>query len=411
VRQLIQLRCAVSLSYMQGKATLIGLMLLGQLSAASSVNVLSFGASGNGVADDSFAIQSALDSGISVYLPSGTYRACDLRIKQSGTRIYGDSQSSTIIVCSTGTAFRNYANPDGGAAKLNVDTFQDVSFEHLTFQGGADIVSDYLSSSGLSKPLANQSRNVGIRWKQSVRNSVRNCVFRGFERGMQVDSGFGNTWEQNQFLGNQIGMYYDTGWTYGDPVYKVTTNNSHRNQFSNNWVGVFSVALVDNSVFLGDIFEMNNTALYLGNSSLVRINAYFERNWEGAVFAGIYSGANYIQNSDFVGSLGEGNWGSGFYIHILPGTPSAAEVHLMGIPFFNSGTNRGAGVLAAGGRILFENPSLLQSYSFATLPPAGSASPGTTWMVYCPDCRKGISCAPGGTGALAKYLGGAWDCN
>ncbi len=378
---------------------------------SGALNVMSVGAVGNGQADDSSAIQNALDTSTNVYLPSGTYRACDIRIRHSGTRISGDSSNSTIIVCLNGTAFKNYSGQDADPVRLDANTVQDVSFENLTFQGGLNVVADYMSASGRTKALPGTIRNIGIRWKQSIRNTVRNCAFLGFERGMEVNSGFGNTWEQNRFLGNQMGIHYDTGWVHGDVAYKVTTNNSHRNQFSNNWFGVFSLALVDNSVFLGDIFEMNNTGLYLGNSSLVRISAYFEKNWDGAIFAGTYSGVNYIQNSDFVGSLHEGNWGGVSYVSILAGTPGTAEVHILGIPFFNSGGSRGAGVAAEGGRIFFENPSLLQSYAFASLPAAGTAPQGTTWMLYCPDCRKGATCSGGGTGAIAKFLNEAWDCN
>lgn len=385
-------------------------LLFTPLYACCAVNVVSLGALGNGVADDSAAIQKAIDSSTNVYLPSGTYRACDIRIKASGTRIAGDSSNSTVLVCPSGTIFKNYTGQDTDAVRLDGNTFTDLSVENLTFQGGSVTTSDYLSASGRSKSLSAPT-NVAIRWKQSVRNTVRNCAFQGFDRAIEVASGFGNTWEQNRFLGNRIGMYYDTGWQHGDVDYKVTTNSSHRNQYSNNWFGVFSVALVDNSVFLGDIFEMNNTALYLGNSSLVRIAAYFEKNWEGAVFAGQYTGTNYVQNSDFVGSFGEGNWGGGRYVNILAGTPSTAEVHLLGIPFFNSGNARNAGTEAAGGRIIYENPSLIQSYSFTNLPPEGSAPPGTTWMVFCPDCKRGALCAGGGTGAIAKYLNQSWDCN
>ncbi len=372
---------------------------------------MSLGALANGIADDSAAIQKAIDSSASVYLPSGTYRACDIRITHSGTRISGDSSNSTTLVCPNGTIFKNYTGQDADAVRVDGNTFTDISIENLTFQGGANIVSDYLVSSGLSKTVSATPINIGIRWKQSVRNTVRNCAFQGFERAIEVASGFGNTWEQNRFLGNQVGMYYDTGWAHNDMLFKVTTNSSHRNQFSNNWYGVFSLALVDNSVFLGDIFEANNTGLYLCNSSLVRIGAYFEKDWDGVVFAGKYTGTNYIQNSDFVGSYDEVNWGGGHYVKMMAGTPAASEVHLLGIPFFNSGNSRNAGTEATGGRIVYENPSLIQSYAFANLPPEGSAPQGTTWMVYCPDCKKGASCASGGTGAIAKYLNQSWDCN
>lgn len=43
---------------------------------------------------------------------------------------------------------------------------------------------------------------------------------------------------------------------------------------------------------------------------------------------------------------------------------------------------------------------------FAELP-----APIDGMLVYCTDCAAAARCAPGGTGALAKRLGGAWVCN
>jgi hypothetical protein len=39
----------------------------------------------------------------------------------------------------------------------------------------------------------------------------------------------------------------------------------------------------------------------------------------------------------------------------------------------------------------------------------GAATNGS--MIYCSDCAKATPCVSGGTGAIAKRLNGAWDCN
>jgi hypothetical protein len=46
-----------------------------------------------------------------------------------------------------------------------------------------------------------------------------------------------------------------------------------------------------------------------------------------------------------------------------------------------------------------------QTLPYASL---GSASDGS--FVYCPDCQVQPSCAGGGTGAFAKHIAGAWQC-
>jgi hypothetical protein len=63
---------------------------------AHEINVLDMGAVGNGVADDTVAIQAAIATGKSVYLPAGTYLVAGLTLL-SGSRLVGDGMTKTII--------------------------------------------------------------------------------------------------------------------------------------------------------------------------------------------------------------------------------------------------------------------------------------------------------------------------
>lgn len=49
------------------------------------------------------------------------------------------------------------------------------------------------------------------------------------------------------------------------------------------------------------------------------------------------------------------------------------------------------------------------SYSGVTFAALGSPVDGT--VIYCSDCTFANPCASGGTGAIAKRLGGAWRCD
>lgn len=61
------------------------------------ISVKDFGAVGDGVADDTAAIQAALNTGGFVYLPKGTYRTtATLDVTIDGTGLYGDGISSLI---------------------------------------------------------------------------------------------------------------------------------------------------------------------------------------------------------------------------------------------------------------------------------------------------------------------------
>lgn len=64
--------------------------------ASTAVNVRRFGAVGDGLADDTAALQRALDSGRSLHLPEGVYRTTATLNSASDTSITGDGPGSVI---------------------------------------------------------------------------------------------------------------------------------------------------------------------------------------------------------------------------------------------------------------------------------------------------------------------------
>jgi hypothetical protein len=102
-------------------------------------NVKRFGAKGDGVTNDTAAIQTALDSlpdgGGVVYVPPGTYRVLNLSITTSGTHFTGDGFSSCLkLIDEPGT-------PSGGASVLRINKgggeapVVGVSVTHLNIDG------------------------------------------------------------------------------------------------------------------------------------------------------------------------------------------------------------------------------------------------------------------------------------
>ena len=62
------------------------------------VSVKDFGAVGNGTTNDSVAIQAALDTGKSVYVPQGTYLVgTALQLKTTSQMVFGDGQQSVLL--------------------------------------------------------------------------------------------------------------------------------------------------------------------------------------------------------------------------------------------------------------------------------------------------------------------------
>jgi Pectate lyase superfamily protein len=90
--------CAIALL-----ATCLIFLRLGQAAAeARTVNVRDKGAVGDGVTDDSTALQSAFDamadSGGTIYIPAGRYRITRALQLQSLTRVHGDG-AATVLFC------------------------------------------------------------------------------------------------------------------------------------------------------------------------------------------------------------------------------------------------------------------------------------------------------------------------
>lgn len=139
------------------------------------VNVLDYGAVGNGVADDTAAIQAAVNAGSAVYIPAGTY-IVDIVNLVADTFIFGDGaatilkQKSTFVGGSTGSL---YANSGLAGATIDNITIRDLRIE------GTNIVAPVFSEFKHLISL-NGTRNV----------LIENVQFIGFQGdGLYIGSG------------------------------------------------------------------------------------------------------------------------------------------------------------------------------------------------------------------------------
>ena len=209
--------------------------------SGSPLNVKDYGAVGDGVADDTSAIQAALNDSApnrkAVYIPAGNYKTTQpLNVTVGGLgyggKIYGDGYASTItyyppVGGSVPGVFTPTMEGGGGfcAGAFNIgnDNYQGYGITDIRIvRGGSD--------KNLAAGLAMH------RWYQGY---IRNVVIEGFEIGINVVFGWSNAvtdckiynctyaiaWNNitigtvrgNDIGGCNIGIYF--GWNlYGDNV-------------------------------------------------------------------------------------------------------------------------------------------------------------------------------------------------
>ena len=161
-----------------------------------SVSVKDFGAVGDGVTDDTTAIQAALDSGEkNILLPTGTYKTTSVLNRPSQVRFYGDGCFTSQIVASHNGVI--IATTPGS---LEGDTYNSI--EDIGFKNAAT----YNSSIGIS--LANMN--------QVVIKRVR--VEDGPVIGIQCVYVLNSVFEQVSFIDcSDIGLYiYSSGAANGN---------------------------------------------------------------------------------------------------------------------------------------------------------------------------------------------------
>jgi hypothetical protein len=121
--------------FLLSSATIVASILLGKKSQAATCSVVSvkdYGAIGDGVADDTAAIQTAIGLGCSVYFPAGTYKVNGLKLKSNAT-YYGDGDSSVIKLFQKSFARRQIINLQSSNSAFDLDNLQKVEIRSLKF--------------------------------------------------------------------------------------------------------------------------------------------------------------------------------------------------------------------------------------------------------------------------------------
>jgi hypothetical protein len=189
--------------------------------AEIATNVKSFGAKGDGVTDDTTAIQNAItfaqNNNRSLYLPSGTYLVAQTLLVEKRLRIFGDGmRTSKIIYSGTSVALRikPSSSSDSTFYKLH-----ELSIEPSVIGGGTygieiELISgSYFSNWEISRVYIGDFGNYGLSFNNDIGNA--NGFFTGTIRRSWVTNGIKGTnigdsitISENTITGKNIGINF-----------------------------------------------------------------------------------------------------------------------------------------------------------------------------------------------------------
>ena len=152
---------------------------------AQYVSVKDFGAIGDGVADDTAAIQAAIDTERGVFLPKGTYLVTSsLTIPYNGARMYGEDQYNTIIKAPTNS---NFTMLKIGVAGGTYGQYGNVTLDNFRIDGSRALGAPSATSKGIETLWAahirmnnvrvTNTRGYGVEFYTGGYSSITNCNF------------------------------------------------------------------------------------------------------------------------------------------------------------------------------------------------------------------------------------------
>lgn len=289
------------------------------------ISVKDFGAVGDGIVDDTTALQTAITYGatnkIGIYVPCGTYLCDTLNVPNNtinnGFTIVGSNVAGTILQKKSADSL-----PLLKINNSSIGYYNDIVIANITFFGIAGNTTEVVVGESLVRSLFSniviKNGIIGFNFKGGISNTLRDCIISNNQTGVKIDhdaAAYGGGWPNNNSITNCVivdnsiyGIYFDYGRVLNITCCDIEGNGTTANLSSSGvWVGDHigyenSPILVSPGVSIKDTWFEGNA----GQSAIVcksGINfigqCYFVAN-ANAVHDVYFAGGRYVlDNCDF----------------------------------------------------------------------------------------------------------------
>lgn len=316
----------------------------------ATVDARDFGVVGDGVTDDTAALQTALDTGLAVYLPAGTYKVTSaLRFYPSQT-VYGPAKSywgdggARIVATGAISVFEPAA-----ATHMRDVVIRDLTIDNAAARPAGSIGIDFTGvSHGMIERCSLRQHEKGIRGQQGgdggYYNVVDHCEIASCTHGLHL-SNAGNAWRvyDGRFAGNAAsgaGITIDgsvgvviraTFEQHNGPAIHMSSGAAGNAIDGSYFEGNAGAVLIDSGCT--DNYVSRSCAFSNGTDTVIDNDG---RNWcfgatssMPAAKSGLASGRSLVANGSFESDQNADGVADGWTLSAMAGyTPSLSTTHI-----------------------------------------------------------------------------------